>query len=383
MQVFKAFFKILNRNKTSLLMYTIIYLAITVITMHAMQEEDVTGFSEISLDVGVENRDTGNMGRTLVEYLESRHQIQKVPKEKEDLQDAMYYEELDYVLIIPEDFTEKFEQGETEGVLEGTVVPGSSAAYLMEHKIESFLKIASMYRSGGFEVEEAAKRASEDMEEKGQVEFLEKNGGQRLPGGFYFFQYLPYVFVVMMILGLGVAMKEFQEKNLAARNKCSAMSFFKQNGQIFLGCMVYMMMVYLVFMVMACGSVGDYMMSLQGVLSAANALIFMFCSLSVAWFAAQFAYNAAILSIMSNVFGLAFSFLGGVFVSLELMGERGQQMAKFVPSYWYVMANREIQKMTSFSEAKELFPFFLMVLVFTLAFFSLGLLVNRMRVKSR
>ncbi|EOS45925.1 ABC transporter permease [Lachnospiraceae bacterium JLR.KK009] len=383
MQVFKAFFRILYKNKASLLMYIVIYLALAVTVGNVLEENSKTEFSGVSLDIGLENKDKGSLGDGLEEYLGSQNQILGVPEKKEDLQDAMYYEELDYVLVIPEDFTEKFLAGEQEGLLEGTVVPGSSSAYLVEQEMVSFLRTLAMYLKAGYGEREAVARTLKDVERKAEVQFLEAGDSQGKPTGFYYFQYIPYVFLIMMILGVGGCMKAFQNKDLAARNKCSSMSFLSQNLQIFLGCAVYMVIVYAAFLGMACLNVGDYMLSLRGALNAANAFVFGICSLSVAWFAVQFAQSSAMLTILSNVFGLGFSFLGGVFVSVDMMGESARNMAKFVPSYWYVVANEEIQKVGAFAEGEKVYQAFGMVLMFSLAFFSAGLLVNRMKVKSK
>lgn len=383
MQVFKAFFRILNKNKPSLVMYIAIYLALTLLIENVLQENSQKEFSGVSLDIGLENRDKGNLGDGLTEYLASKNKILSVPEEQEDLQDAMYYQEMDYVLVIPEDFTEKFQSGEPEGLLEGTVVPGSSSAYLAEQEIASYLRTLSMYLEAGCGEEEAMAGALADMGQEAEVQFLEEGDSQGVPSGFYYFQYIPYVFLIMMILGVGACLKAFKNKDLAARNQCSSMSFLSQNLQIFLGCAVYMLVVYAVFMGMACLNAGEYIFSLHGALNAANAFVFGICSLSVAWFAVQFAQNTAALNVMSNVFGLGFSFLGGVFVSLDMMGEGARKMAKFVPSYWYVVANEEIQKVEILGEGGKVYQSFGMVLVFSLAFFSAGLLVNRMKVKAK
>lgn len=383
MQVFKAFFKVLNKNKSTLIIYVVIYLGMTIIISNSLQETGEKDFSKVSLNIGIENQDQGEMGAALMDYLERHNSLKEVPDEKEALQDAMYYQEVQYVLVIPQDFSEKFAAGEREGLLEGTVVPGSSSAYLIENEIEYFLKTISMYLEAGYEKEQALALAAEDLELEPEVNFLEESNKKQLPGGFYFFQYIPYVFLIMMILGLGGVMKTFKNKDLAARNKCSAMSFLKQNVQMILGCMVYTIAVYLIFMVMACIYTDDYMFTLQGALSALNAFVFSICALSVAYFSIQFVRNVAELNIMSNIFGLAFSFLGGVFVSLDVMSEGAEQVAKFVPSYWYVIANREIQSVTGWSDAGQVYQAFLVVLVFAAAFFTAGLLVNRMKVRGR
>lgn len=383
MQLFKVFFKILNKNKGQLIMYTVIYLSLALLMSSVMKEQAEEEFTGVSLDIALENKDQGKLGAALEQYLGERHRLKEMPKGKEALQDAIYYEEIDYVMVIPEDFSEKFAAGDRENLLEGTVVPKSSSSYLAEHDMESFLKTADMYVSAGFTMEDAVSFTLEDMEEKGKVEFLNQEDGQPLSGGFYFFQFIPYIFVTMMILGVGVVIKTFQNKDLSARNKCSAVPYLQQNLQILLGCLVYMLVVYAVFMVMAGCNTGDYLFTPQGILSAINALLFAVCALCLSWFAVQFAPNTAVLNAMSNVFGLGFSFLGGVFVSLDVMGETARKIARFVPSYWYVIANQDIQKVNGFSDAGTIYKSYLMVAMFSLAFFAAGLLANRMKVKSR
>ncbi len=409
MQLFKVFFKILNKNKGQLIMYTVIYLSLALLMSNVMKEQAEDEFTGVSLDIALENKDQGRLGAALEQYLGELHKLQELPEGKEALQDAIYYGEIDYVLVIPEDFSEKFAAGDREGLLEGTAVPGSSSSYLAEHDMESFLKTADLYVSAGFALEDAVdltmeifgfhsgmamrpagREAEQDggfimenTKEKSRVEFLNQEDGQPLSEGFYFFQFIPYVFVTMMILGVGVVIKTFQNKDLSARNKCSAVPYLQQSLQILLGCLVYMLGVYAVFMAMAGCNTGGYLFTPQGILSAINALLFAVCALCVSWFAVQFAPNTAVLNAMSNVIGLGFSFLGGVFVSLDVMGDAARKIARFVPSYWYVAANQDIQKVTGFSDAGTVYKSYLMIVMFSLAFFAAGLLANRMKLKSK
>lgn len=381
MQVFKVFCKVMYKHKSQLLIYIIIYMVIAIAISRSVKESKVMEFTKVSLKIAVENKDEGELGEGLVSYLKDHNQLKNVPGDREALKDAMYYQEIDYVLLIPKDFTKQFTSG-TEKLLEGTAVPGSSTASLIENEIQQYLDTVSMYLRAGIDAARAVTLSAEDMQEEAEVDFLEKSDSQPLPVGFYFFQYVPYVFVVIMILGLGAVMKTFRNKDLSARNKCSAMSFFKQNAQIIMGCILFTIVVFVFFMVMALFLDGDYMFSIKGCLSAINTLVFSICAASLAWFCVQFASSMAELNAMSNVFSLSFSFLGGVFVTLDLMSDGMKQAAKFIPSYWYVVANRDIQKAESFAEIGSIYQSYFVVLLFAIAFFSVGLLVNRMKLQN-
>ena len=67
---------------------------------------------------------------------------------------------------------------------------------------------------------------------------------------------------------------------------------------------------------------------------------------------------------------------------MEFMGDAARKIAKFVPSYWYVAANEEIQKAKSLAGALPVYQSFFMVLAFSAAFFAAGLLVSRMKVRA-
>lgn len=381
MQVFKTFFKILNKNKTTMIVYMAIYLALTfVLTMNG-QKNDTSDFSKIQLEIGVENKDEGALGEALVSYLEKENDIKEIPEDREELLDAMYYRYIQYVLIIPEDFTEKFISGERGEALEGTAVPGNNTAYLAEMEIDEFLQSLGMYLDGGYAPEEAVEKTFASMENESKVEFLDDGDAVVKPAAAYFFDYLPYIFLCIMMVSLSSVLMIFNERDLDARNRCSSMSFFARNLQMMLGSIGIMLLEYGIFMLTAWILYPDYMTGMRGILSMGNALVFMLVCLSIAFFAGRLAKDDGQLNMVANIVGLSFSFLGGVFVPLNLMNQGMQKIAKFVPSYWYVSSNNVIWKMESWSETGEIYQNELVMLLFAAAVFAVALMVNRLRAR--
>lgn len=381
MQVFKAFFKILNKNKTTMLVYMVIYLALIFMYSFNGQKNDTSDFSKVSMEIGVENRDNGKLGEALVSYLEKGNEIKEIPKGREELLDAMYYRDIQYVLIIPEDFTEKFLAGERDEVLEGTVVPGNNTAYLAEMEIDEFLQNLGMYIDGGYELKQAAQKTLDNMEKESKVEFLNVEDSETKPTAAYYFDYIPYIFLCVMVVSLSGVLMIFNEKDLDARNRCSSMSFFQRNLQMILGSVGIMLLEYGVFMAVAWIMYPDYMGSVRGILSMGNALIFMLVCLSIAFLAGRQAKDDGQLNMIANIVGLAFSFLGGVFVPIELMNKGMQKVAKFVPSYWYVSSNNDIWKIKSLSEAGDVYRNYLVMLAFAGALLAVAMMLNRLRAR--
>lgn len=383
MQVFKAFFKIVNRHKSSLFVYLGIFFALTLVLSGAGgSEKSKNDFSQVSISIGLENKDKGVLGEALREYLSEQNTIKKIPKEREKLLDAIYYQEVEYVLVIPEDFTEKFLQGEREEVLEGTAVPGSSTSFFTKTEISRFLGIIGMYIDSGYEAGAAASQALSDIQEESRVEFLHQEDAQKRPAASYYFQYMCYIFLCVMVIGLGQVLMAFNKKDMDARNKCSSVSFLKRNLQMISGSIGLMLIGYALFMIPTFFIYSDYMWSVRGFLSATNALVYMLLCLSVAFLAGRLTRNTGELNMIANVAGLALSFLGGVFVPLELMSESVKKVSKFVPSYWYIISNEKIWKIKSLAEAGEIFKNCLVIVVFSVAILSVTMLVNRMKART-
>lgn len=382
MQVFKAFFMIANRNKMSVIVYIGIFFALTLMLSGAGQKNDKTQFSQTSLEIAVDNKDQGELGEGLVKYLSEKNNIKDMPEEREELLDAMYYEELDYVLVIPEDFSRLFMERKRNQLLEGTIVPGSTVASLAETEISQFLNILAMYADSGYQQAEAVKMTLKIMQEESKVEFLDAYGEKGKEPVLYYLQYLPYIFICVMIISLGLVLMVFSKKDIDARNKCSAMSFTSRNLQMILGSIILMIMEYVLFMGMAVILYPEYMLSIRGVLSWANAFAFMLLSLSLAFLIGSLAKSIEILNMCSNVIGLGFSFLGGIFVPLEMIDSNIKKISKFIPSYWYTISNDAISRIDNIKQAGPVIQNILVLLGFTAAILSAALLVKRMKARS-
>ena len=54
--------------------------------------------------------------------------------------------------------------------------------------------------------------------------------------------------------------------------------------------------------------------------------------------------------MITNVVSLSLSFLGGVFVPLEVMGENVKAVSRFLPTYWYSTAVNAITDGKGFAD---------------------------------
>jgi ABC-2 type transport system permease protein len=80
-----------------------------------------------------------------------------------------------------------------------------------------------------------------------------------------------------------------------------------------------------------------------------NALIFTIVCLSIGFLAGKYIKSGVAQSAFTNVVSLGVSFISGVFVEQELLGDTVLKIASFTPGYWYVRAVSAIRNLSAYS----------------------------------
>ena len=381
MQVFKAFLRIVRKRIVSVIIYFGIFIGIAIAMSQMGQENDAKKFSSTKLDIAVENLDEGELGDALVDHLGENNVIVDMPDE-DTLLDKIFSREIDYVLYIPKDFTSRFLDGDRENLLKDKKVPSSSNGTFADNQIESYLRTVGLYTDSGFELKESIANANQDMKTDSTVEYMDGSVDNKIEPAQYYFQYLPYIFICTMITSVGPVFMSFNEKNISARNKCSSMTFLNRNMQIILGSIVVAMLNWGILTAIGVFLYPDYLLSARGVLGMINSLIEVLFALAMAYTAAQLVKKEEALSMVSNIFGLALAFLGGLFVPLEIFGESVLRVSRFLPTYWYVTANDVIRETTGFSNlSPDITHAYIIQGIYCIAVLLIGMLMNRMKIK--
>jgi len=111
----------------------------------------------------------------------------------------------------------------------------------------------------------------------------------------------------------------------------------------------------------------------------ANSLTFLVVSISLGFLVGSIVKNDNQLSALATSIAMIFSFLGGIFISQELMGSQVQKIAKFIPTYWYIASNKILgyaQGIGSIDTSIFMQNIGIQI-AFALAFFSLALAVSK------
>lgn len=383
MQVFKAFLRIVKKRITSVIIYFCIFIGIALAMTKAGQQNDAKSFSTTKLKIAVENLDQGELGAALTKHLDETNTVVAMPDES-TLRDEIYSRNIDYVLYIPKDFSSRFQSGDRENLLKDKKVPSSSVGTFADNQIEAYLKTVGLYTDSGFDLQTSVANADTDMKTGAKVEVMGSGDVNKTEPGMYYYQYLPYIFICTMITAVGPVFMAFNEKNINARNKCSSMTFINRNLQIIAGSIVVALLNWGILIGLSVAMYPKYVLSARGALGMMNALLEVLFSLAMAYTAAQLVKKEEALSMVSNVFGLALAFLGGIFVPLEMFGEGVLKVSRFLPTYWYVTANNAIRETTSFSNiSTDITHAFIIQTIYGVAILLIGMLISRMKIKEQ
>lgn len=382
MQVFKAFFKIAQKRLPSICIYFVIFVTLTfLLSGNGQEEAEDLSTSTDSLNICVLDEDQTDASEALTDYLGSIHNLVTLDNDKEVIQDNIYYRYVSYVLTIPKGFEDNLLNGNTENLLANIKVPSSFDGNYVDQQITEYMSTLNLYLNGGYDLADAISQTASSLSDEIDVTAVSFQADQEQSSVqmFYFFQYLPYIFIVLLINGLAPIIITFNKKELGERISCSALSLSSKNRQISLACIVYCLITWLIFMVVGCIAYGSQMFSAAGRMCMLNSFIFLLIGGGFTILISCFSPDFNILNLFSNVLGLGLGFLGGVFVPQWLLADNVLSFAKFLPTYWYVKANNMIGGLSSEGFVTGNYWFYLGIeFLFVVALFCISLCATKL-----
>ncbi|SHI71633.1 ABC transporter permease [Thermoclostridium caenicola] len=346
MPVFRAYRRIIKKNLSQLLIYLAVFigLAASLLSSGAATPAD-TVFSDAKVKLAfVDEADSSILTEGLKAYLERYANMVDVKHDRTSLQDALFFEDVDYILRIPSGFTEDFMAGRPIE-LEKTSRPASFSSVYLDMNINKFLNTARFYLANipGISQQELVAQVIDDLSVETAVEIRSKvediNVGDNITS---FFNYMSYVLLSLLILGIGTFMMVFNQKDLRSRTLCSSVPLRQQNMQILWGNLIYAVVCWMVMMILGFVMYGRTMLAKPVMLMALNAFVFTLVALSISFMVGSTLNSRNALSAVTNVVSLGMCFTCGVFVPQFMLGEKVLAFAQIFPVYWYVRFNNEI-----------------------------------------
>lgn len=341
MQGFKAFFKTAKKSLPMNLIYFFVFTGIALALSHSSADTKNPAFSSVELSVAVVDQDRSDASAALKEYLAGIHHLTDMEYDKNTLLNRLFYRDLNYILILPAGFEQKLVDGETE-LFETVQIPGVYSSAFVDQQIHTYLKTLTLYLAGHFSLKDALRRTAETLDSAaGQVHILDT--GSKQPSSmreiYYYFQFLPYVIFSMILCGMTPILTTFWKPELAQRISCSSFSLLHRNLQLALGSILYCFGIWILFGLTAFLFYGSALLTQQGILCMANSLLLLPVAIAVSLIISCFCPPANTINMLNNIVTLGMSFLCGIFVPQQQLGDNVLAVSRFLPFYWYIKNN--------------------------------------------
>lgn len=384
MQVFKAFMKIVLKRISTPIMYIGIFVIISVMMIDSGAQSEAK-YKDQKLSISVIDLDNSKASQSLIDFLSEKNKVKKIEYDKDKILSNIYYQNTDYVLTINENYEENLAAGKLDNLFTNYSSNGSFGSMLGDRQVNRYISVVSSYLKSGMEFSEALEKSEALVTEEIEVNienFKDDKSENPFSGNIhYYFQYMPYIFLAILITALSPTLLVLNRKEIRDRTNASCMSTTKQTLQTTLGSVIYALSIWLVFMiafVILCG--GDIFYK-EYAYAIINSFVFLIISLSISMLVSQLIKSEQTSSMIANVVGLGMSFLCGVFVPHEFLSNSVLTAAHFLPAYWYIKANNMLSGAEAFANSQYMICIGIQLL-FAIALFSLVFVSARFKRQS-
>ena len=375
MTVFKGHMKIIGQNKMLILLYVAIFFGCTILFQSTAGKTE-TSYQAEKLNIGIVDEDGGSLAESLTEYLGNLHHLIPIENDVSEIQEKLYYREVDYVVRIPKNFYKKCIEGDEK--LSVTKIPDTYSGSYVDQQINSFLNNARTYQASGFTEAESASA----LEKTQSVKVTFSNDEKSIEDApyVYYFRYMPYLFLALFGFVMGNILIVFHNSDLKKRMAASPVSGRRQSLEGILCMSLAGLTLWIFVIVIGILFYGrDFYTSENFVYYLLNSASMLFVDIALAYLMGTIAPNRDALTGIANIISLGMCFLGGVFVPLEFMGSHVKAVSHFLPIYWYEKANDLLANFAhmTVSAREQFFKAVIIQLVFVGAFICLTLVIEK------
>lgn len=245
-------------------------------------------------------------------------------------------------------------------------------------QINNFIATYSAYKKSGLSDEAAYEKTKNTLSKETETTIYNDTKKEELPDEHYFYIYIPYVFISIILMTVSPILMVFNKTEIKKRNLCSCNTSIRYNISLGMAAFVFSLIVFIIYAITSFIIYKDAMLSVEGGLRLLNAFIFTLVSLSISYLVSQITNNGNLTSMFANIIGLGSSFLCGIFVPREYLGDSVLAVGKFLPAYWYVNAEEAILSYSG-TLSNKLITGYAVQILFAVALFILGLIIYRLK----
>ncbi len=340
MTVFKAFLKVLNKCKITIILYTVMLIFFGGFNMQT--SENSTSFVASKPDILILNEDTEEgITKNLIDYLKQNSEIKDIKQDEEAIRDALFYRDVNYIIYIPKNYRVDFLEGKNPEIEVKST--GDYQASLAQMMLERYLKVAKLYQKKITDEKELIQKINEVMDKQVKIEITSKLDTNTLSKATLYFNFANYSILAGCVYVICLILASFKNEKIAKRTIISSMNYKEHNRKLLLSNSLFAICLWLFYVVVSFVLIGDAMFTTHGLMYLINSFVFTICAITIAFLIGTLINNKNAINGIVNVVALGSCFLCGAFVPMDWLPDAVLKIAHVLPSYYYIKNNELIK----------------------------------------
>ena len=381
MTVFKTFFRIVNKLKPTIILYTALLIIFGAVNMKT--SDNNINFVNSKPDILIINQDVNKgLTKNLIDYMKKNSNIVKVGNNEEKINDSLFYREVSYVIYIPKDYRKNVLLGKNPKL--DIKKTDEYDAHLSEMMLKRYIKLQNIYNEEAGSEDELITLINDNINDDVNIKITSKVDTSKTYNIAYYFNFASYSILAIIIYIVCLVLCSFKEESISKRINISSINYKSHNNKILLASIVFSSIVWLLFVIIGVTIVGDIMFSIRGLISIINSFIFTFCALTLSILISSLTNNKNAISGIVNVIALGSAFLCGAFVPAEYLPSSVLNFAHILPSYYYINSNDLLKNIDviNISSMQPIIINMIIIIIFSILFIILNNIVTRKKRKS-
>lgn len=376
MTIFKTYWKIVKKNIGIIILYTVMLLVFG--TMNLKANKNSFEFISSKPDIIIVNNSSGIITDNLISYLKTNANVKNITNEN-DIDDAVFFRDANYVIYIPKEFENKIENGKEFNI--DIKTNNSYDSYIASELLNRYLDVFSKYMNLYNDKILAIQKLDNTLNKKASVVIESKTNLNSKTSLFYNFSSYSIMAIVIYIICL--VLSSFNDEKISKRTNVSGMNYKTFNNYLYISSFTFTFIIFIVYLILSFLILKSSILNINGILYSLNMFIFFIVSFTMAILISNLVKSKGAISGVVNVISLGSAFLCGAFIPVKYMPSFALKIAHIFPTFYFIDNNEYIASIQNFDKASYEFVLknFIIMIVFIIFFLILNTLVTRFKRK--
>ena len=376
MTIFKTYWKIVKKNIGIIILYTVMLLVFG--TMNLKANKNSFEFISSKPDIIIVNNSSGIITDNLISYLKTNANVKNITDDN-DIDDAVFFRDANYVIYIPKEFENKIENGKEFNI--DIKTNNSYDSYIASELLNRYLDVFSKYMNLYNDKILAIQKLDNTLNKKADVVIENKTSLNSKTSLFYNFSSYSIMAIVIYIICL--VLSSFNDEKISKRTNVSGINYKTFNNYLYISSFTFTFIIFIVYLILSFLILKSSILNINGILYGLNMFIFFIVSFTMAILISNLVKSKGAISGVVNVISLGSAFLCGAFIPVKYMPSFALKIAHIFPTFYFIDNNEYIASLQNFDKASYEFVLknFIIMIVFIIFFLILNTLVTRFKRK--